>query len=277
VTTRNRKKPPNTLSPSTFFKGLGIFFLTVATVIALLIKCPTKTQYLIIYTLIGLSVTFLLYRNAGQSKLSYKLLEISLKLTGGVALIFTLYFFNPIDKFHPSNCDMPVSVSVFVHGKKGRQDMILRQQGYVIMDLHGERKRESINEKGQANFYNLHVGDHVLLNIDFSEPYKALYPDSIHVITEDGRVYLPATLEGIDKVEGRVLYNDQPLSGVIVTTNTLSDTSDATGHFNLVIPEPLQTKKYEIQLIKKDFKIRKAIAYPQTGQPIQIIMEKIVP
>lgn len=269
-----KKRTRNTLPPSIIWKIAGLVFLTAATIITLAIRCPTKPQYFIIYTLVGLSLSFLLYRNARQAKLVYKLLNIGFRVTGGLALIFGLYYTNPIDRFHPNNCEMPVSVSVFVHGKKGRQDMILRQQGYVIMDILSERKRESINEKGQAAFQNLHIGDKVLLNIDFSEPYKAIYPDSVHVITEDGRIYLPVALEGINKVQGMVIYNEKPLPGVIVKIDRLIDTSNETGNYYISIPDSLQSKEYQVQFYKPDYKGKVVTAYPQTGQPLNIILEK---
>jgi len=152
--------------------------------------------------------------------------------------------------------------------------MILRQQGFVIMDINGERKRESINEKGQATFQNLYIGDKVLLNIDFSEPYKAIYPDSVHVITGEGRIYLPVALEGIDKVQGVVLYNEKPLSGVLVKINSLTDTSNETGDYQIIIPDSMQSKEYQVRFLKPSFKEKRVTAYPQTGQPLNIIMEK---
>jgi hypothetical protein len=107
-------------------------------------------------------------------------------LGGGVALPFVLFFTNPIGSFKDDGENVPTttSVTVFVHDKASRQDMILRQQGHVVMDVKGgERKRADINENGAAFFQNLQVGEKVQLEVDFSEPYKSMYPDSAFVIT----------------------------------------------------------------------------------------------
>ena len=250
-------------------------FVLGAVLIALLIPCPTRVQYFIIYALIGLGITFLLLKSAEKSNASMKLYNVSIALTGGVAVPFILFFTNPIDAFKPGNCNSPISVTVFVHGSKGRQDMVLRQQGHVVMDVKGgERKRADINENGAAYFQNLHAGDQVNLDVDFSEPFRSIYPDSLYVITSDNRIYLPVALQGIDKVEGIVLYNDSPLPGVIVKIGGLLDTTNDTGDFSIDIPKQLQRKEYQVWFIKEGFKAKSAPAYPQTGKALEILMEK---
>jgi hypothetical protein len=269
-----RKKSGKVLTPSAILKLAGFVFIIIATVIVFYYRCLTAPEYLIVYTLIGLGIAFLLNASARKSSASYNFGEISIVLSGSVVLVFILYKLNPIDTFKQSNCNRPVSVTVFVHGKKGRQDMVLRQQGYVLMDVNGERKKEPINEKGQANFNNLSPGDKVLLDIDFSEPYKAVYTDSQYLIDEGGKIYLSVALQGIGQVQGMVLYNDQPLPGVIVKIQALTDTSDASGSFGIPVPVSLQASEYTVWFMKSGFKAKSVVAYPQTGQPLNIIMER---
>ncbi len=166
------------------------------------------------------------------------------------------------------------SVSVFVHGKKGRQDMILRKQGYVLMDVHGERKKSDINENGVAYFQNLQIGDSVSINVDFSEPYKSIKPDSLYIINADGRIYLPVVLQGIEKVMGKVLYDNEPLKDVTVTIDMLKADSDENGRFQINIPESEQKKQYTVWFSKPGFKTKSAPAFPQTGEELVVVMEK---
>ncbi|MFD3000114.1 hypothetical protein ACFS7Z_07065 [Pontibacter toksunensis] len=253
----------------------GFVLIVSACAIALLVPCPTNAQYFILYALIGIGIALLLTRSANRSKANFKIWNISVILTGGVALPFILFFTNPIGAFKPDDCDTPVDVTIFVHGKKSRQDVVLRQEGHVIMDVKGERKRSAISENGEANFKNLHVGDSVRLEIDFSEPYKATYPDSVYVITREGMIYMPIALQGVDKVAGKVLYNDAPLEGVIVEVGTVIDTTNETGSFDILIPEYLQSKEYKVWFIKQGFRTKSAPAFPQTGQSLEIVMEKL--
>ena len=257
-------------------KIAGILLLALATAITLFSRCPSSAQYFIIYALTGLGIALLLTKSADATRLSYKGWNISVVLAGGVALPFILFFTNPIGAFKTGDCNnAPLSVTVFVHGSKGRQDMVLRQQGHVLMDLKGgERKTADINENGAAYFQNLHEGDSVRLEIDFSEPYKAIHADSVYVVTADSRIYLPVSLQGIDKIEGNVLFQDAPLPGVIVKTGSVTDTTDATGNFVLSVPEKEQKKEYKVWFIKDGFKAKSAPAFPQTGQALEVVMEK---
>ncbi len=271
---------PQTRSSFTRYipKLLGALFIILAVVITLVNTCLTNVQYFIIYALIGVGIALLLARSAAKSTANIKILNLGIVLGGAVVLPFVLFFTNPIGQFKPDRCNPKTSVTVFVHGKKGKQDMILRQKGYVIMDVNDERKKESINENGQAFFQNLSVGDSVRLEIDFSEPYKAIHPDSAYVILPNGNIYLAVSLEGIDNVRGMVLYNDAPLNGVTVKligkTGDLFDTTGKTGDFSFSIPEKMQTSEYTVWFMKDGFKARSAPAFPQTGAPLNIVMEK---
>jgi hypothetical protein len=271
------EKNPVKPSPSTASKITGFSLLAITLLIVLLIKCPTQMQYFIIYALVGIGMALVLAKSAGRARFSVKLWNWCVGLGGGVALPFILFFTNPVGKFKPDNCSSKQSVTVFVHGKKGKQDMILRQQGYVVMDIGAERKKATINENGEAYFQNLQVGDNVRLNIDFSEPYKSIYPDSVYNIDEEGRIYLPVALEGIEKVKGIVLYDDKPLEGVTVRidmSESLSATTDVAGNFVIPIPDSLQNKKYTVWFIKTGFKAISKDAYPQTGIPLSVVMER---
>jgi hypothetical protein len=258
----------------TLTKPIGILFILAAVLIALLKNCPNNVLLFIIYALIGIGVALLLVKSADRAKADVAIYNVGISLGGGVALPFILFFTNPISRFKTDACATITSAAIFVHGKKGRQDMILRQNGFVIMDVGEERKRASINENGQAFFQNLRIGDSVRLNIDFSEPYKALHPDSVYIIQQNSKIYLPVALQGIERVWGRVLYRDDPLEGVTVQIDSLSTSTKGDGNYNISVPEQMQRKEYQVWFIKKGYKSKSAPAFPQTGEPLNIIMEK---
>ena len=270
-------KPATAFKPATVTKGTGIVFIILSVIITLVNKCPTNVQYFIIYALIGVGIALLFAKSAERTTANVTIQNMGIVLGGSVALPFILFFTNPIGTFKSDACTLALSntgVTVFVHGKKGKQDIILRQKGYVMMDVGGERKRAMINDNGQAFFQNLHAGDSVRLDIDFTEPYRTIYPDSVYVIKPNNNIYLPIALQGIDKVQGRVLYKDDPLAGVTVQVDTLSVISDSTGRFSIVIPEALQKDNYKVWFTKKGFRTKSATATPQIGDPLEILMEK---
>lgn len=263
------------------FRLIGISFILLATIFTLVTRCLSNAQYFTIYTLIGVGMALVLVNSAEKSIINAKIKNVGIYLSGGVALSFILFLTNPIGSFKADDClisDNLTSTTVYVHGKAGKQDMILRQLGYVIMDVHGERKRSSINENGQAFFQNLKIGDSVRIEIDFSEPYKSQYPDSIYIITMEGKIYLPVSLQGLGNLRGSVLYDDQPMPDVSVKldvrNSAIYQITGKSGEYNFSIPDSLQAKEYQIWFSKKGFKTRQFTAYPQTGKPLNIIMEK---
>lgn len=238
------------------------------------IKCLNSSQIFILYALTCLGIVLVLIKSANKTTANFKVGNISFSLSGGLAFFFILIYTNPIGTFKNNDCNPTVSTSVFVRGADGPQDMILRKKGHVIMDLKGERRKADINENGVAYFQNLHVGDSVTLQVDFSEPYKSINPDSMYVINSNGSIYMQVTLQGINQVKGRIIYHDAPLQDVIVSIDMLSDTTDESGRYRINIPEQQQRQHYEVWFNKQGFKMKSATAYPQTGEDLNIVMEK---
>ena len=254
----------------------GIFFTLLIIVVCFTVgKCPTNSQTFAIYVLTAFAFAFLLPRSTSKSSFTYKLRQVGFDLSGGVALAFALMYVNPIDSFTSNACSFStITATVFVHGKEGLQNLILRGKGNVIMDVNNERKSESISENGVAFFPNVHIGDSVRLNIDFSEPYLSTKPDSIYIIPSNGKLYLEIYLKGLNEIEGHILFKDSPLAGVYVQMDNIHAISDSFGYYHLIIPDSLQASKYEVWFSKKGFQSKSSIATPQTGQPLNINMNK---
>lgn len=194
-------------------------------------------------------------------------------IIGIVASIVTIVGFSLKDFLFPKKEATIINATVFVDSKMGTDE--LRKQGYIFMDVEGgERKKELIDDKGTASFQNVKVGDQVKLDVDFSEPFKPKYPDSIYTIPADGRIYLAVELQNLGRVYGTVIWRDQPLPGVLVTIDNLSDTTDVTGSYSIEIPENNRRKDPEVKFLKPGFKMLMKKAYPQTDVPLNIIMEK---
>ena len=117
-------------------------------------------------------------------------------LLAGIAEISGYSLRDFFDSNTASSLTEPFDVTVFVHGEQGKQDMILRQKGKVIMDFSGDRRSEPIDDDGKVTFRNIPTAkakDSVLLNIDFSEPlspYKSppkICPHSLYRYLFGGR------------------------------------------------------------------------------------------
>lgn len=167
------------------------------------------------------------------------------------------------------------NVTVNVRDKAGALIESLNTQGYVIMTTSGGGvDKELIDDKGAASFKNIKVGDKVGLNIQFSEPYRPLRPDSVYTVPEDGRIQLTVALQHLGNVYGRVIYQDKELPGVIVAIGNLRDTTDDLGRYDIQIPESDQRPEQEVFFKKEGFKSMTKKAFPQTDQALNVVMER---
>ena len=167
------------------------------------------------------------------------------------------------------------NVSVSVENKERDLIPVLSKAAYIIMVVDGgDVKKELIDDKGKASFQNVKVGDKVRLKVDFSEPYRPLNADSLYAIPSDGRLTLTVGLQNLGLVFGRVLWRDQPLEGVLVAVGDLRDTTNDLGLYSIQIPETEQRKEQEVIFKKMNYKTLIKTAYPQTNQPLNIVMEK---
>ncbi|MCB9292152.1 MAG: hypothetical protein H6559_03320 [Lewinellaceae bacterium] len=173
------------------------------------------------------------------------------------------------------------SLTVFVHGKRSRNDLVLKKVGFVEITYGTKKARESIDEKGQAIFNEIpnrffDENARVYINVQDTngEPYKSLYPDSLYELNVGEPIYLPVTLSGLDLVFGTVIWNDEPLEGVIVSAGRIRDTTDKLGNYNLQFPENVQKQQQQVMFFKPGFKLIKKNAYPQTQKSLDIIMIK---
>jgi Effector-associated domain 11 len=168
-----------------------------------------------------------------------------------------------------------VSISVENKERDLIPELTKAKDAYVIMAVDGgDVKKEVIDDKGKAAFQNVKVGDKVRLKIDFSEPFRPLNPDSVYTIPADGRLTLTAHLQHLNRVFGTVIYRDQPLVGVKVVVGDLSVMTDAAGGYKIQIPEQDQRKEQEVKFLKTGYKMLIKKAFPQTNEPLNIVMEK---
>ncbi|WP_153797091.1 carboxypeptidase regulatory-like domain-containing protein [Foetidibacter luteolus] len=188
-----------------------------------------------------------------------------------IVTAFIVIRFGPKEKF--------TGLTVFVHGKKGRQDIVL-QQGKLVMDvrkagsLQTTRLEKTIGENGEVNFQNLPVGGSAKLEISFSEPYQSTHPDSTYQIKNNGSIYLEVTLRGIDKIKGTVTYNGNPLPGVTVKMDSLSTLTNEQGAYLINVPEPLQAQRYTVYFYKEGFATASGTIWPQTDQQLDMPLTK---
>jgi Effector-associated domain 11 len=138
-------------------------------------------------------------------------------------------------------------LTVLVHGEKGIDDRILRDQGEVYLDIGMGRFSAKIDGRGEATFKeipSLYLGRSARLTIDHPQPYKALHPDSTYQLDGKQAIYLACTLGNLDSVFGfvRDFATGQPLAGARVSSRNIATHSDVHGWFSLHFPPDARRK-----------------------------------
>jgi hypothetical protein len=127
------------------------------------------------------------------------------------------------------------STTVFVHGPGGPQDMLLQGQGQVVMDLHGNRRSEGINDKGAAYFPGI-PGDLRGQEV----PVSVVAPGFERADREPRKlagesIYLPVRRRA-SRLFGIVQAPDgAPVEDAAIDVEGLSTKTDAAGRFDLLI------------------------------------------
>ena len=156
-------------------------------------------------------------------------------------------------------------VKVIVHGKKGKNDRVLRNQGTVILDF-GMIREEAINVKGEATFKGLpmgFIGKEAFISIDHPKRYVPTDKDTVYLLEKGKSIYLEVEKDiekGSDIFSGNLTGTVQDSAGKklfnvrIQCSNCMGQEpvfSNRNGYFEL----PIRVKKenHSIQDVKIHF------------------------
>ncbi len=172
------------------------------------------------------------------------------------------------------------SVTVLVHGKKGKDDRILRDQGYVVLDFGKARQEASINEKGEATFKEIPIGflgQAALISINHPQPYLPKDSNKEYQLEDKKSIYLEVELKGLHKITGRIrdFDTEQPLDSVRVSYQRSFAYTDQVGWFELQIPDSIQSKFIKVNFYKAGYKMEDVDSIaPHLQQPIGLALKK---
>lgn len=184
------------------------------------------------------------------------------------------------DLFAGNIPDDTFTATVFVHGKRGTDERILKNQGQVLLGLRGNEMPSSINEKGEATFKEIprsFQGKRVPIRIEHPQPYRATHPDSLYLLEASAAIYVEVALEGTNRLFGKVMDFDteQWLDSVRVSVENIATFTDQYGWFELFLPETKQRKFQRVSFYKAGYKIEALDSIPvHTQQEIQISLHK---
>jgi carboxypeptidase family protein len=220
------------LSLGSFIAGLLLVVLLLGNARLLVSLGLEGRFYYLVLLPLGLAVTGFLF-GALRSFALYrgKQLGGALELGGpivGFALVVIGGFLLPL----PAS-NFPLTV--YVHGPAGRQDLALRGQGAVLLDLGGDRRSAAIGDKGQAFFPEIPAnfrGRNVNVALDASGYERT---DSNQLQLDGTSAYLEVRRKP-SHIRGNVLDPaGKPLAGATVSLAGISTTSGEQGQFDLTL------------------------------------------
>lgn len=238
--------------------SLGSFLCALVLVGLLLWKAELLARlgltggfYYLVLLPLGLAVAGFLF-GALRSFARYKGRHLGgvLELGGpvvGFALVVLGGFLLP-----PPTSNFPLTV--YVHGESGPQEMVLRDQGSVLLDLGGERRSEPIGSNGQAFFPEIPAsfrGQWVNVAID-ADGYELADPARQYRL-DGASLYLP-----VRKRPGHLGGSVQdeagnPVPDATITVVGLSTKTDSSGHFDLAIPADRLRNEMQLQAVANGY------------------------
>jgi hypothetical protein len=190
--------------------------------------------FYIVLVMLGLAAMVFVFRVV-RSSAYYRGRHLGgvLVLSGGIVAVVLVVVGGV--KFAPSMATFPITV--YVHGERGLQDMVLRNSGRVFLDLGGDRHAEPIGGNGQAYFPAIPAnfrGQEVLAWVE-SESFESIGG------AQERRLDAPSLYLPVRRKSGHVAGRVQDDRGNAVADAEIrvagvSTSTDSTGHFDLTIP-----------------------------------------
>lgn len=228
-----------------FIVGLFLVWLMLWKVQTLTALGLTGKFFYLILIPLGLSVAAVLF-GILRSFARYRGRQLGGTLElGGPVVVFVLVILLGF-WLAPNTGNFPFTI--YVHGESGNQDLALRNAGYVMLDLGGERRKEPIGDKGQVLFSEIPAsfrGQPVKVALD-ADGYELINPKQEFRL-EGPNLYLP-----IRKKPGQIIGHVQdeqghPLAGVDISVAGLSTTTDHNGGFEFTIPGNRLQKEFTLK------------------------------
>ena len=175
-------------------------------------------------TLFGFLRSFAIYRG--------KQFDGELELGGAIVAFFIVIVLGLQLPVPASN----FSLTVYLHGTGGIQDLVLRGNGYVIIDIGGSRRKAYIGSDGEAYFAEIPANfrDQEVPVILDADGFELANPTQC-VRLVGSNFYVEVRRKSV-RIKGYVHDSEgEPLAGVKMSLAGLATSSDGAGFFELVI------------------------------------------
>lgn len=164
------------------------------------------------------------------------------------------------------------SLTIYLQGEAGLEDLPAADSNYVVVDLGADRRREAIGQKGQAYFAEIPAsfrGQRVNIFLE-STTYELANPERKHSLNSSS-LYL-SVRKRPGRITGHVQDEDgKPVGGASITVAGLSFTADSAGHFECVIPGERMQPELSMQVLANDYPPWRSSVTPNANEVTVIL------
>jgi hypothetical protein len=170
---------------------------------------------------------------------------------------------------------LPFTFTIYIHGAGGRQDLILRGTGEVIIDTGSLRRKRPVGADGDAVFLEIpanFLDKEVPVALD-ADGFELADPHPTVRLSKDGAYVEVRRKPGLIKgnchdTEGR------PLPGVTLTLAGMTKSSDVAGEFEFVVPGDKMQTELTLRATLPGFKTWSILAVPDSGDiPVTLVRQ----
>lgn len=193
-----------------------------------------------------------------------------------VVLIIGITLFSQYNfpAFFGAKATNPLQLTIFVHGPDGRENIVLENEGELIVTTGHRRDIMRIGQRGRTIFNEIgeqFLNDTIGLSLK-AEDYELAAPDRVYIFTGDP-LYVPVRPHRrLGVVQGKVRSRDgsQFLADVLIEVAGEITQTDSLGNFTLKLPNDKWADTYTVYARKDGFLLKEEKYYPKLGEKLDI-------
>jgi hypothetical protein len=165
-------------------------------------------------------------------------------------------------------------LTVFVHGPRGKNDIVLRNRGVVLLDLGGNRAKSPIREDGQAIFAEIPPSfTNLLVTVGIEDADYELVDGRQRRISE-GSLYVEVRRKPI-RIVGNVIDEEGKAvrSAQVTVAGAPPVTTDLFGTFELLVPPERASDDLTLQVQSNGFQPWRGTVVPNGG-PTTVVLDR---
>lgn len=164
-------------------------------------------------------------------------------------------------------------LTVYVHGPAGPQDLPLRNQGEVLLDLGGDRRRQPIGDAGQASFLEIPSSFRgQKINVALLAPdHERADPGPLALKGQS--LYLSVRRKAVPIAGETVDESGRAIARARVSVAGISTISDGNGRFSLVVPSEQAQDELILRVDAQGYEAWRQTVVPNGG-PIAAVLRR---